>query len=413
MFGTLSAITFSAAAAALQPTSRFDEVTNLLDRGVNDGVFPGAVLVVAHGRQLLLQKAVGVKYLVDGDLPIDGSPVMSPDTVFDVGSVTGAVVATTLLMRMVELGKVRLDERVSRYVPSFGVHNKNPITIGQVMAHCAGLPHWVPYFEELLRENAGARMGILTSRGAREYVYNTINRSELKYEPGAKQLYSDVGLILMGHLGEILSGMSLERAAQKYVFQPLGLKSSSYIDLALIKRRGIHPVTGMIAPTEECPWRKRVIWGEVHDDNAWAMGGIAGHSGLFSTARDLHLFSSELVAAYHGQSEFLRPETVRQFWNGPTSLGPQGGAAAVSTVGSYRYGWDSPNDENGMSEAGLSPRAVGVCGFTGCSVWIEPEQAIQITLMSNRIHPSRSNKKIRAFRSQLHQAVMRSVAVKG
>src|SRR5690606_3144606 len=112
---------------------------------------------------------------------------------------------------------------------------------------------------------------------------------------------------------EVLTGLSLEKAAQRYIFAPLGLKSTSYIDLSMVKRRGIAPVTDLIAPTEECPWRKRMLCGEVHDDNAWAMGGIAGHSGIFTTAFDLHVFARELLASFHRQSTFVSRHVLEVF----------------------------------------------------------------------------------------------------
>ena len=250
---------------------------------------------------------------------------MSRDTVFDVAGLTSVVSTTTLIMKFVEMGKLKLEDKVSRYIQGFGVSGKSMISIEHVLAHASGLPAWVPYYEELVMANAGDRIGILTSRGARDYVYNSVNRSSLKFPPGSKQLYSDLGLMLLGNMIEQLSGLSLDRATQKYLFQPLGLKSSSYVELAMIKRRGIHPVKDRIAPTEDCPWRSRVLCGEVHDDNAWAMGGIAGHSGLFTNAADLHLFSSELLKAFRGKSEYLRRDTVMRFFTGPRGFDAESG----------------------------------------------------------------------------------------
>lgn len=375
----------------------FSETSALLRKGVDEGVFPGAVLLVARSGQVIFREAVGFKSYQSTKNP-DPSP-MSVDTVFDIASLTSAVVTTTILMKLVEGNQIRLDDRISRYIQPFGVFGKSPITLNQVLTHRSGLPHWLPFFEDLLRENAGARMGILTSKGAREFIYNQINRCELKYEPGTKQVYSDVGLILLGHLVEVLTGVSLEKAAQRYVFQPLGLKSTSFIDLSMVKRRGIHPVTDLIAPTEECSWRKRMLCGEVHDDNAWAMGGIAGHSGLFSTAADIHSFARELLAAFHRQSSFVTRNALEVFW-APT--GVEGESA-------WRLGWDSPSEENGMNTSRLSKNSIGICGFTGCSLWMEPLEGLEIVLMSNRIHPNRSNKKIRSFRPQLHDAVLKAV----
>lgn len=374
--------------------SALNEVSDCVEKAVQDGVFPGCVVLVGCRGSIVYHRAFGSKALKydDGEEP---SP-MQADTVFDIASVTNVLVTTTLLMQLVEMGRLRLDDRVSRYIQGFGVYGKSPITVRQVLAHASGLAHWHPYFEELLKVNAAVRRGIMTSRGAKEFVHNSINRAQLKYEPGTRQLYSDLGFMLLGHLIEVLTGLKLDKAAQRYVFQPLGLKATSYIDLTLIRRRGIHPVRDLIAPTEECPWRRRVLCGEVHDDNAWAMGGIAGHSGVFSTAADLHLFAAEMLKASLGRSAFLKQETIRHFWN----------AGRTSPVEGWRYGWDSPSKENGLSESRLSPGAVGQNGFTGCSIWLEPEQGLDIILLSNRIHPTRSNRKIRAFRPVLIDAVL-------
>jgi CubicO group peptidase (beta-lactamase class C family) len=227
-------------------------------------------------------------------------------------------------------------------------------------------------------------------------------RDKLKYPTGTKQLYSDIGFMLLGHIAEILTGANLDRAAMRYIFQPLGMKSTSYIDLSMIKRRGIHPVTDIIAPTEECSWRKRVLCGEVHDDNAWVMGGVAGHSGVFSTAQDLHLFATEIIDCWRGSSDFVKRQTLETFWSKADAKGDS----------AWLLGWDSPSAENSMLEAGLSERAVGINGFSGCSLWLEPDRGIDIVLMSIRIHPNRSNKKIVSFRPELHHAIMQAFAAK-
>jgi len=393
--------TAATSSGSLADAHVFNEVTAIMERGVEDGIFPGAVLLVGVEGQVALHRSFGKRFTTSGrnGPHFEGPAEMQPDTVFDIAALTNIVVTTTLIMKLVEAQQLRLEDRVSRYLAGFGVHGKSAITVGHLLAHAAGLPAWIPFFEELVRQNAGARMGILTSRGARQFVFNTINRAPLKHEPGTRQLYSDPGFMLLGHLIEELTGVPLDRAAQRLIFQPLGMKSTSYIDLSMIKRRGIHPVTDLIAPTEECSWRKRVLCGEVHDDNAWAMGGIAGHSGVFSTAADLHRFAVEMLKAWQGHSSFLDAATVRSFWQG----------LAEPLDGSWRYGWDSPGEENEMRESGLSAEAVGESGFTGCSLWLEPARGIDIILMSNRVHPSRNNRKIRAFRPTLHAAVMQAL----
>lgn len=377
--------------------SRFAEVSALLESGIESGVAPGMVLLVGRDGEVLFHKSAGTRYSKPEREA--SSNTISTDTVFDIAALTNVVVTTTLIMKLVEGGKLKLEDRASRYLQGFGVMGKSPITVGHLLSHTSGLVAWAPYYEDLVKANAGSRLGILTSRGAKESILNQILRSQLKSDPGTKQVYSDVGFILLGHLIEVLTGLSLDKAANKYVIQPLGMKSTSYIDLSMIKRRGIHPVTDLIAPTEECPWRKRVLCGEVHDDNAWVMGGIAGHSGLFSTAHDLHLFAREIILALRGSSSFLKKETLLSFWRKPDISGGEG----------WRFGWDSPGRDNGMDESGLSDEAAGISGFTGCSLWIEPKYGLDIALMTNRIHPGRSNKKILSFRPQIHAAVLKAV----
>ena len=378
-------------------TPRFNPVVTVLNDAVKDEVFPGAVLIVGRKGHEIFRIATGNR---SAKVAKDETNIpMAMDTVFDIASLTGTVITTTLIMRLVEEQMLNLDDRVSRYLQGFGVFGKSEVTVANLLSHTAGLPHWVPYFEELIKENTGSRMGILTSRGAKDYVINSIKRSELKYAPGARQIYSDIGYILLGHLVEVLTGSSLEVLASKLITKPLKMKTSSFIDLGMIKRRGIHPVKQMIAPTEECSWRKRMICGEVHDDNAWAMGGIAGHSGLFSTADDIHVFATEMLRAYQGRSAFLESDTVRSFWSPLTKVPDT----------HWRYGWSIPCKDNGMQDCDLSQSAVGVCGFTGCSLWIDPERELTVTLMTNRINPSRSNKKIRTVRPQIHDAVLKVV----
>jgi len=378
--------------------SVFTEVTTLLQGAVQENVFPGAVLLVAKDGQVVFHKSVGLK---SAKLSKDADPKpMGQDTVFDIGAVTQAVATTTLFMRLIEIGKVKLTDRVSIYLQGFSVHNKSGITIADLLTHSAGFPSSHPFFEELLQENTGSRLGILTSKGARDYIINVINRSSLKYPPHTRQVQSEIGFILLGQIVEILTGTTLDKALHKYVIAPLGLKSTSYIDLSLIRRRGIHPVTDLIAPTEHCPWRQRVIWGEVQDDNAWAMGGIAGHNGLFSTAYDLHILTRELLFAYRGGSTFLKRESVQNLFKGPPAIDESGESPL------YRYGWESPNKENGMIDSEISASAVGSNGATGCSVWLEPEKGVEIILLTNRSHTSRSNKKINTFRPSLHTKIL-------
>lgn len=380
---------------AQSKSEQFSVLTQLLNEGVEEGVFPGAVSVIGLNGNPIYQHATGSKILkaTRGE----ANPPMSIDTVFDVAGLTSILITGLLLLRLTQEGKISLDDRVSRYLQGFGVHGKSKITVGQLLNHTSGLIAWAPFFEEILQENTGARLGIMTSRSARDYVYNQIQRLPLKFEPGVKQLYSDLGPLLIGAIIELLTGLGLERVAQKLIIQPLGLKSTGYVDLSMIRRRGIHPVADAIAATEECQWRKRVLCGEVHDDNAWAMGGIAGHAGLFTNIIDTQRIIAELMASYRGESGFLAQSLIRGVWE------------TQFENSTFRAGWETPTRENGMIDTGLSQNAVGMNGFTGCSIWLEPSKGLNITLFTNRIHPSRSNKKINAFRTEFHAAAMKAI----
>jgi len=369
------------------------QLISLLEEGVAQGAFPGAVGLIGRGNKILFEHAVGHKSLKSNRA--EGNPQMTLDCVFDVAGLTSVMVTSVLLLRLMDEGKINLSDKVSRYLQGFGVHGKSKISIEQLLNHTSGLPQWVPFFEEILQENTGPRLGIMTSRSAREFVYNQIQRLQLKTETGTKQAYSDLGAILIGHIAELLSGLSLDKAAVRYIFQPLQMKSSSYIDLSMIRRRGIHPVTDLIAATEECSWRKRVLCGEVHDDNAWAMGGIAGHAGLFTTIKDAFILASELHACFHSESKFISQETLLQVFTPNESH--------------YRAGFETPSKDNGMSDVGFSQNALGINGFTGCSMWLEPETKVSILLFTNRIHPSRSNKKISAFRHEFYKQAISSI----
>lgn len=378
----------------------FAEVSNLLNGAVEDQVFPGAVLLIGKNGQILFNQAVGQRTLSP---KASGDTSMSLSTVFDIAEVTRVVVTSTLLMLFTENNRIRLDDKISRYLQGFGIFGKGEMSVAHLLAHTSGLPQSVDFFEELNKLNSGSRAGILASRAAKDFVYREIGQTKTKFTPGLKRLTSDVGFIVLGQLIETLTGLKLDHAAQRFIFQPLGISSSSFVDLALIRRRGILPIEELIAPTEDCSWRGRILCGEVHDENAWAMGGISGHAGLFASASDLHKFASALIQSY-SRGGYLKQNTVRTFFsaNAPEGTFPEDERWAL--------GWDNPSKENGMIDSRLSAQAVGMNGFSGCSLWLEPEKGIDIILLSNRIHPNRNNKKIQNFRIQLLDAILEAVA---
>ncbi|MGH7961648.1 MAG: serine hydrolase, partial [Candidatus Binatia bacterium] len=179
----------------------------------------------------------------------------------------------------------------------------------------------------------------------------------------------------------------------------LGLQTTAFVDLEMMRRRKLQPVPEMFAPTEQCPWRKRLLCGEVHDDNAYAMGGVAGHAGLFSTVDDVNQLVSCLLACYRGESTWLPSALVREFWTRDDRV----------PGSTWALGWDTPSPHGSSAGEFFSPHSIGHLGFTGASLWIDLDRQVQVIVLSNRVHPRRDNEKIKAFRPVLHDAIMRVV----
>lgn len=374
------------------PSSK--EIETQIEKG--EHVFPGAVLLVGRGGEIVFQQAFGHSSLVPEVRKI------SSNTVFDIASLTKALVTTTLIMKLVERGQLEIDRRLSRVFQTFGTQGKEAMTIRHLLTHSSGYPAIAPFYRQIMQAEKTNRAGITGSRGAVEMVYNEIFRTKLENVPGKVCKYSDLGFILLGYAAEeSTAGQTLEKLAVKEVFSPLSLHNTGYIELSKLKRHGLEAIHERIAPTAFCPVRDRLIHGEVHDDNAWAMGGVAGHSGVFSTAADLHKFAAEMIRAYHDQSSFVNRDVVREFWK-------RDGRVSNST---WALGWDTPSDSNSSAGKHFSKTSVGHLGFTGCSMWIDPEREIDVILLTNRIHPSIENENIKAFRPLIHDLVMETLGV--
>jgi len=258
-----------------------------------------------------------------------------------------------------------------------------------------------PYYKLILQlEKKGEKVNFLGSDAAKEFVYQQINRERPEAAAGSRVAYSDLGFILLGALVELVTGTTLDRFCQECIFRPLGMRATSFIDLSLVRTRRIEPVTEMIAATERCPWRKRVLCGEVHDDNAYAMGGVAGHAGLFAAARDVDTLLCRLKACWSGADDFLPAPIVRQFWTRDTEI----------PASTWTLGWDTPSPSNSAAGSLFSPSTIGHLGFTGTSFWMDLERDRHVILLTNRVHPSRENNAIREFRPMIHDAINRALA---
>ena len=370
------------AEAGFSPTG-LEATDAIVERAVLARAFPGAVLAVGKDGVLAHLRAFGRL-----DYGAEADPVR-PDTIYDLASLTKIVVTTTAAMILVDEKRLDLAKPVSSFLPGFHGGAKDKVTVEQLLTHSSGLDWWGPLYKDTV--------------GHAAYL-EKIQAMDLVYAPGTKSLYSDLGLFLLGEVLERVAGEALDVVAQRRVLEPLGMKDTLY--------RPGPELTPRIAPTENDPWRGRVLRGEVHDENAFALGGIAPHAGLFGTAPDLARFAQMILSGgvFEGRRIVSR-ETVERF----TRL--------AGVPGSTRaLGWDTPTNGTaarssspgtpGYSSAGtlFSARSFGHTGFTGTSLWIDPERGLFVILLTNRVHPSRQNDAIRQVRADVADAVVRALA---
>jgi beta-N-acetylhexosaminidase len=347
----------------------FAELDRLLDEAVAARAFPGGVVAVGHRGQLAHLRAFG-KLSYDAE-----APAVQPDTLYDLASLTKVVVTTTMAMILVDEGRLDLDKRVRDFLPRFSGGAKERVSVRHLLTHSSGLDWWAPLHKEL--------------QGRAAYV-ERIQSLDLVYEPGSKSLYSDLGVILLGEILERVAGESLESFARRRLFEPLGLRSTLFRPGPELRPR--------IAPTEVDPWRGRLLRGEVHDENAFALGGVAPHAGLFGSAGDLARFAQLLLnGGVFEHRRIVSRATLESFTR-----------RAGIPDSSRALGWDTKSD-NSSAGTLFSERSFGHTGFTGTSLWLDPERGLFVVLLTNRVHPTRENQAIRQVRPAVADAVVRAL----
>ena len=355
-----------------------NKITEFLKKGLKEKVYPGAVLLIAREEDIVFFYNVGNRTLHPQSLP------MEKETRFDLASLTKPLATTLAAMKLEEENLLDLDQPISSLIEPFPWRDKADITPRLLLNHSSGLPDWKPYYLELTKYPTKERKPILRRLIMEEPLYA---------EPKKVSLYSDLGFMLLEWIIEIITGQDLSSLLNSTFYHPLGLKNL-YLDH--INNDALNEKDSYAA-TEHCLWRKEIIQGHVHDENAYALGGYSGHAGLFGTARDIFTLTNTLVKIYHGDSSgLLKTETVRAFFS-------RQGIVPESTCA---LGWDTPSIENSSSGDHFSSSSVGHTGFTGTSVWIDLEKNITVIFLTNRIHPSRSNEKIKDFRPKLHNLIM-------
>ena len=332
-------------------SDRLQRIDRIVEQGLARKNMPGAVVLIARKGKVVFHKAYGSRQLKPAVEP------MTADTVFDMASITKPVVTATCVMKLIEDGKLQLHERVSKYIPDFGANGKQDITLYQLLTHQGGL---IP--DNALKDYVDGR----------EKAFERINALKTYVKPGSKFVYTDVGFILLARIVEKVSGMNVHEYSKTHLFSPLGMNETGYLPAKGLRQRCATTQTRTDDAGNEY-WLK----GEVHDPRAFELGGIAGHAGLFSTAKDLAVYGQMLIQGGQYQGvRILRPETVATM------------TSAYSVSSGYRgLGWDKRTGFSSNRGDLLSDAAFGHGGFTGTVLWMDPDNELIFVFLSNRVHP--------------------------
>ncbi len=363
--------------AGEEENSPFDAAEKVLEKAVASRIAPGACGCAGNSRGVFWYGAAG-------SLDYAGGPAVRRSTLYDLASLTKVVATTSVVMRLVASGRFRVEDPVRSLIPAFDGGGRETVTIEHLLTHTSGLPDWKPFFR--------------SGKSPRETLDEVI-ATPLVSAPGLLERYSDLGAVILGECAARAAGKPLATLSWELVFEPLAMRDTFFLP----PPNELHRV----APTElDREHRGRLVHGEVHDENAFALGGVAGHAGLFSSAEDLGRFAAEMLRSVRGEPgpRVFDPAIARRF---ATRRGLVAGSSRA-------LGWDTRADESdGTGPAGkkstsgtkFSPGSFGHTGFTGTSIWIDPTRDLFVVLLTNRVHPTRAGGGMLELRRDFHDAV--------
>jgi CubicO group peptidase (beta-lactamase class C family) len=353
----------------------FDRAAEVLLDGILDRAFPAAVAEVGRKDGPIWRRPFGT-------LTYDaGASNTTNETVFDLASLTKVIATTTLAMRAVDEGLLTVADPVRSKLPEWRGTDRESVTIRDLLAHCSGLPAYLPFF----RDHAG-----------RVEFEPAIAHVPLEYDPRSGSVYSDLGFMLLGFILEDVRGASRQpgRFDPSVTLASQFRRIASFITAEPLTFNPPRPWRPRTAPTEIDSWRGRLLVGEVHDENTWALGGAAGHAGLFGTAGAVGAFARAALQTIAGDHVLAQPATFREF------------IRQTDVPGSSRaLGWDTTLPTSSCGRR-MSSTAIGHTGFTGTSLWIDWERDVYVVLLTNRVHPTRENNRIQPIRPAFHDAVI-------
>ncbi|MBK8944888.1 MAG: serine hydrolase [Ignavibacteriae bacterium] len=366
----ISIFLFFSCSSKIEKEFNFEIIDMIMESAVIDSVFPGAALLFGIDQDILYSKAFG-HFTYDKN-----SSKVQPNSIFDLASVSKVVGTTSAAMILVQEGKLNLDEKVVKYIPQFNNNGKDQITIRNLLLHNSGLSAFKKYYDIY---------------STSDEVINDIMNLSLENPPGEKYVYSDLGMIIMQKVIEKISKKTLDVFLNENLFTKLEMNQTMYNPSNEIKNNCV--------PTElDDFYRMRLLQGEVHDERAFMLNGVAGHAGLFSTTEDLSKFT--MMYLNHGiynNEEILDSRLIKDWTTKQSEQSDRG------------LGWDTKSPEKSSSGNYFSMKSFGHTGYTGTSIWVDKETKLFVILLSNRVHPKRTNTKISDFRPIIHDAIFNSI----
>lgn len=353
-----------------------EAVDKLMRQAIADKVFPGGVLLVAEEEEVVFFEAYGYAH-------ISALTPMTKETIFDLASLTKPLSTTLAVMKLIEHAQIGLEDPLSRILPDFERTDKAEIKLKNLLYHDSGLPDYRPYYKILEGVARDSRRRALRKLLVQEPLVNPI---------GKTVNYSDLGFMILAWVVEHVSGQRLDHFVEDEIYRPLGLNHLFFIPQHSAKSRG------PFAATENCPWRKKILEGQVHDENAYVVGGVEGHAGLFGTADNIFRLLAEMLSVYRGQrkSDLFHKDLLHRFFKRLPGT-------------DKALGFDTPSETGSSCGRGFSQSSVGHLGYTGTSFWMDLDKFVTVILLTNRVHPSRENEGIKKFRPLLHDAVRKTM----
>ena len=359
-----------------------DPIISVLREGMETGVFPGGVLFVRHQGHIRFHQAIGLT-----SSPRNSSPVQV-NTTYDLASLTKPLATASSLLLLIQNGKLDLSHTLDTFLEETQGFPLGLTCLKDLLSHQSGLPAWRPFYQSF---SPVFSVSTEFPQERMQAILELILKEPLDESSPRTSVYSDLGYMVLGFVIERVTGQSLADFSREQIFNPVLASPLAFGSHDLAK-----DLLGESAPTENDPWRGRLLQGEVHDENAAALGGIAGHAGLFGTAHAVGQVTKAWLDGYQGQASIFRQNLVKQF-------------VKAQPETSWGLGWDTPSPPSSSGQW-FSPGSFGHLGFTGTSIWIDPTRELEVIFLSNRVHPTRDNQAIKTFRPKLHDTIIQGIS---